>query len=346
MGLKLWFERGAWAAQSAADKAAEIEPEKVNSIAVIRHAAFGDMVLTRAFLLELRKHFPSAKITLSIVSNYNFCVPEDLVDRVHIAHGSDRRDISLRKQIRQLRALGYHDLIFDLASTSRSAWLCLLNPAKLKLGFPYRHLQRVLLYDAAVLRSDLKFELETMLEMLNLIGLKTDWPPHFDLPGEAMKRERPYLVYFTSASTRGKCWSADRFSALIAELADEYAEHEHIVLEGVADWESIDDVMALLKNRKNITAMKAGSLEDSIALFKGALLLVSNDTGTRNLAIATETPTVGIFFSTVPYRYWPRYGCHDVVFNPDGSQPEVDAVYQAVHNRMQKIQPDLQPSVF
>lgn len=345
MGLKLWFERGAWAAQSAANKIGAIEPEKVNSIAVIRHAAFGDMVLIRAFLLELRKHFPNAKITLSIVSNYRFCVPEDLVDRVHTAYGSDRRDISLREQIRQLRALGYHDLIFDLASTSRSAWLCLLNPAKFKLGFPYHHLQRILLYDAAVLRSDLKFELETMLEMLNLIGVKTDWPPRFDLPGEAMIRERPYLVYFTSASTTGKCWSADRFSSLIAQLADEYAEYEHIVLEGVADWESIDAVMASLKNRKNVTAMKAGSLEESIALFKGSLLLVSNDTGTRNLAIATETPTVGIFFSTVPYRYWPRYGYHEVVFNPDGSQPDVDAVYQSVRGIMQQIQPDSQLSV-
>ncbi len=345
MGLKLWFERGAWAAQSAYDKVAAIEPEKVNNIAVIRHAAFGDMVLTRAFLLELRKHFPGAKITLSIVSNYHFCVPEDLVDRVHITHGSDRRDISLPKQIQQLRALGYHDLIFDLASTSRSAWLCLLNPAKLKLGFPYHHLQRVLLYDAAVLRSDLKFELETMLEMLNLIGLKTDWPPRFDLHGEAMKRERPYLVYFTSASTTGKCWPASRFSALIARLADEYAEHEHIVLEGVADWESIDDIMVSLQNRRNVTAMKAGGLDESIALLKGALLLISNDTGTRNLAIATETPTVGIFFRTVPYRYWPRYGRHDVVFNPDGSQPDVDAVFQSVCSLMQKIPPDLQPAI-
>ena len=337
MGLKLWFERGAWASRSAAGKAGAVDPEKVTSIAVIRHAAFGDMVLTRAFLLELRQHFPNAKITLSIVSNYRFCVPEDLVDRIHVAHGSDRRDTSRREQIRQLRALGYHDLLFDLASTSRSAWLCLLNPAKLKLGFPYHHLQRLLLYDAAVLRSDLKFEVETMLDMLNLIGLKTAWPPRFDLPGEALRREHPYLVYFTSASIVEKCWAADHFSALIAMLADKYADYEHIVLEGVADWESIDEVMAPLKTKSNVTAMKAGSLEDSIALLKGAALLVSNDTGTRNLAIATQTPSVGIFYSTVPYRYWPRYDYHDVVFNTDGSQPQVDAVYHSVNRLLQRI---------
>ena len=332
MGLKLWFERGAWASRRAAAKLAAIDPAKVASIAVIRHAAFGDMVLTRAFLRELRRHFPAASITLSIVSNYRFCVPEDMVDRIHVAHGSDRRDLPRREQIRQLKALGYHDLIFDLASTSRSAWLCLLNPAKLKLGFPYHHLQRILLYDAAVLRSDMRFEVDSMLDMLNLIGLKTDWPPRFDLPGEPLRRERPFLVYFTSASIEGKCWPAGHFSELIERLARAFSEHEHIVLEGVADWESIDEVMAPLRGLENVTPMKAGSLDDSIALLKGAALLVSNDTGTRNLAIATETPTVGIFFSTVPYRYWPRYGRHDAVFNPDGSLPSVESVFCAARD--------------
>jgi len=152
-----------------------------------------------------------------------------------------------------------------------------------------------------------------------------------------MKRQRPYLVYFTSASITEKCWPANCFASLIEKLADQYTDYEHIVLEGVADWESIDDVMRPLKNKNNVTAMKAGSLEDSIALFKGATLLVSNDTGTRNLAIATQTPSVGIFFSTVPYRYWPRYDCHDVVFNPDGSLPEVGAVYRCVADLMQRI---------
>ena len=56
--------------------------------------------------------------------------------------------------------------------------------------------------------------------------------------------------------------------------------------------------------------------------------MVSNDTGLRNLAIATETPTVGIFFSTVPFTYWPRDDMHEVIFNSDGSVPGVEAVCQ------------------
>ena len=76
--------------------------EDVGSIAVIRHAALGDIVLLRPFLFELRRFFPNASITLSLVSNYVYGAPEELVDRVHIIHGSDQRDVPRLKQIKKI----------------------------------------------------------------------------------------------------------------------------------------------------------------------------------------------------------------------------------------------------
>ena len=76
--------------------------------------------------------------------------------------------------------------------------------------------------------------------------------------------------------------------------------------------------------------IKGGELDDTIALLKGATLVVSNDTGIRNLAITMQTPTVGIFFYTVPYRYWPRYGSHEVVFEHSGAIPSVDSVFESI----------------
>jgi ADP-heptose:LPS heptosyltransferase len=56
-------------------------------------------------------------------------------------------------------------------------------------------------------------------------------------------------------------------------------------------------------------------------------LVVSNDTGVRNLAISVDCPTVGIFFSTVPHRYWPRGNDrHEAVFLADGATPTVELV--------------------
>lgn len=335
--MKLWFERGAWASRKGREKLTAYSPAAVKSIAVIRHAALGDMVLVRAFLAELRRHYPNASITLSLVTNYCYGVPDDMVDRLHVVHGSDQRKASIREKIRRIRELGYHDLLFDLAATSRSFWVCLLNPAGLKIGFPYRPLQRRLYYDLTVLRSDFKFEAEIMLDMLNLIGCKTDYPPDFHMAVEPEKRARPYLLYFTSASTTSKCWPEENFAELLRYAAEKYPDMDHLVLEGKADWESINGLLQQVGKSSNIYGVKPMPLEQTMRLLKGAQVVICNDTGIRNLAITLETPTLGIFFSTVPFRYWPRYGQHDVVFTPNGSIPSVEMVQNSLQAILSEI---------
>lgn len=330
--MKLWLERGAWVSNKARKIIEAWAPTDVERIAVIRHAALGDMVLTRPFLLELRRFFPNAVLTLSTVSHYTYGTPDDLVDRVHTMYGNDRRDVKIMQQIRQARQLGEQDILFDLANTSRSLWLGLVNKARVKIGFPYRPWQQRIYFDAAVWRSDFQFEAMNMLDMLHLLGVDTRFPPVFNLPGAAQTRQRPCLVYFTSASTANKCWPREHFVQLIDQCASAYPGHDHILLQGTADWESVTPLAQQLQHHENVLVQKAMPLEQTIALLKTADCVVSNDTGIRNLAISTETPTVGIFFSTIPYRYWPRYGGHMAVFNADGSVPAVPAVYQAVES--------------
>jgi len=335
--MKLWFKKGAWASKKAKQLVEQIASEEVKSIAVIRHAALGDMVLTRCFLVELRKHFPNAKITLSLISNYIRGAPEDLVDRVHVICGSDQRNTPWQEQLKRLRELGEHDLLFDLAATSRSFLLCMFNRAKLKVGFPYRLSQRHLYYDVTTPRTDLAFEADDMLKQLNVLSLRTSYPPQFKMPGSAKSSDTPYIIYFTSASADYKCWPEAHFAGLLDNMAQNYPGYKHQILEGVNDSESIDNLIKSLTVKSGVEPVKADSVDDTVALLKGATLVVSNDTSIRNIAITTDTPTVGIFFSTEPYRYWPRCGNHDIVFNPDHSVPSVDQVYAAIQGLLTKI---------
>ena len=330
--MKLWLERGAWVSNKARKLFAALNPAEVKRVGVIRHAALGDMVLARPFLIEARRFFPNAILTLSTVSHYTYGTPDDLVDRVHTMYGNDRREVKLAQQIRQARELGEQDILFDLANTSRSLWLGLVNKARIKIGFPYRPWQQRFYFDAAVWRSDFLFEAVNMLDMLHLLGANTQFPPQFALPGEPQTRQRPCLVYFTSASTPNKCWPQENFVKLIDQCATAFPKHDHILLEGKAEWESVSPLMPQLQQHKNVQVQKAMPLDQTIAFLKSAACVISNDNGIRNLAISTETATVGIFFSTIPYRYWPRYGRHTAVFNQDGSIPSVSAVYQAIEN--------------
>jgi len=326
--MKFWFTKGVWQSKRAAKTIGSISRETVKSIAVIRHAALGDMVLTRSFLVEARRAFPNASITLSLVSNYTRGAPVDLVDRVHIVHGSGTKDVSIAGKIGNFRELGYHDLVFDLATTNKSLFTCVLNPALMKIGFPYRGLQARLFYDVAVCRSDLNFEVCDMLNMLHVFGVKTAYPHEYSMPGEALKRDRPYMIYFAGASTQVKCWPAGHFSELIRIMAAGYPDHDHLVLEGIQHWEKADAIMQPLADTANAGVVQADTIEETTALIKGADLVVANDTGIRHVAIVAETPTVGLFFSD-PYRYWPRYDIHDVAMPAVDGPTEVETAHAA-----------------
>ena len=334
--MKLWLEKGGWASERARSAVGDKRPEEIRSIAVIRHAALGDQVLTRPFLLQARRFFPSASITLSLIDSYQYGAPVDLVDRVHIAAGRGQPQLPFRAQIAKARELGPHDILFDFAATTRSFWLCILTQAWLKIGFPYRHRLGRLLYDMTILRSDFRFEAELLIDALNIFGWKTEYPLRFGFSAPPERRERPYVVYFPGASVSSKQWPWEHFANLLTLLAQSHPEREHIILEGITPLDTIGTILDRLAGHKNVTALKARELSETVSLLKGASLVVSNDTGIRNLAIAAEVPTIGIFFSTVPFRYWPRGQTHDVVFNADGSFPSVSDVAAAVERSLMR----------
>ena len=335
--MKFWFERGAWASSQARQKISLIKPNQVKKIAVVRHAALGDMLLLRPFLGELRKFFPNAKITLSLVSNYLYGAPSDLVDELHVMHGNEKKS-SLRDKYAVIKSLRSVDILFDLADTHRSRYLCLLSDARLKIGFPYRWYLRHMLLDAAVPRSDFAFEADNMLDTLRLLGAKPADPLNYCWPPEPASSvlEGPFIVYFPFASIENKCWPQERYQELIRQLADRYPEYEHVVLGGISEFESVNTYRFLERSIKNVRLQESLPLNETLSLLREASLVISNDTGIRNAAIAVSTPTIGVFYSTVPYRYWPKNQAHDIVFNSDGSIPDVSSVLSAVEKALAK----------
>jgi len=333
--MKLWFNKGVWTRKNTDKKIKNLCFSDIKKIAILRHAALGDMVLTRSFIVEARKAFPNAFITLSIVSKYTRGTPDDLVDRVHVVHGSENRNVSIIERYKRIKELGEQDIIFDLASTSRSSMTCLFNRAILKTGFPYKKFHARLLFDIAIPRSDLNFEGCDMMNMLNALGIKTAYPHQYDMPGEALLREKPYIIYFIGASTPLKVWPAERFSELLKQMSKDYPEHDHLVLEGIKEWETADKILAPLQKTSNVSVIKADTIDETVSVLKGAALVVSNDTGIRHLAIVSETPTVGIFFKD-PYRYWPRFEIHDVAMPDENGPASVEEVHRCCNNILSK----------
>lgn len=333
--MKLWYEKGAWASKKAKKTALSLSPETVRSIVVIRHAAIGDMMVLRPFLIQAREFFPNASITLSIVNNYAYGAPSDLVDRVHVV---DKKKNGIKttyaERLRQIKELGEHDILFDMADTSLSGMISLLTKATLKIGFPYRRIKSYLFHDVAVLRSDLVPEVETLLHMLYILGAPKKEKLEYGYAHWKTDSDNPYIIYFTTASLGWKCWPKEEFAEVIERMAKAYPHIQHKVLEGIHNYEKVDDMMEKLAAYSNVSKVEPLPLEQLMPFLGESMLVVSGDTGIRNMAIAANVPTVGIFFFTVPYRYLPCDPKHAAVFYSDGSTPDVDKVLDAVERQM------------
>ena len=326
--MKLWRERQTWQRKNAEEKLAALKIEKIKSIAVIKHAAYGDLLCTRPFLLTLRKYFPSASITFCNISHYTRGTPNDLVDRVFVAPGKNN-SLSLYGRLKAFKELGEHDLLFDLTASTPSFILSLVNKAKFKIGFQHRNIHRFI-YDVAIPRAQFRFEAETFLEQLHILGMQYELPLDYAMPVEPAKREKPYVIYFPTASSQSKSWPVESFISLISQAATAYPDMDHVILSGLAEWEIqyAKTIQKQLEHHHNVLSLPAG--DNDAGLIRSARVLVANDTGIRHLGIATGTATVGIFFDTPPFGYWPRFANHEVVFEIDGSIPPVEHVMLAL----------------
>ena len=340
--IKLNFRRGSAFASKKAKKYLEtINPEDVKTITIIRHAAIGDFMNIRPFLINAREYFPNANITLSVLRTAMYGIPHDLIDDLHIMDKDDPKDktkkTSILTRIKQARELSPQDIIFDLTDSSLTILLIIFSKAKLKIGYPYRWIRRIP-YDITTLRSDFVVEAESTQHMLNILGSQNLTPLKYGFENIYSKKNiQNRIIYFPGASINIKCWEENKFITLIDKLSNEYPSYEHIILQGIREDEKFINIYESLQNRRNVKLQTTMNLDDTMNFLSNSILLVSNDTGIRNMAIATETSTVGIFFATIPFRYWPRDGKHECVFTIDYKSPSADMVFKITKNLINKM---------
>ena len=340
--MKLNFRRGsAFASEKAREFLKNKKPQDFKKIAVIRHAAIGDWVATRPFLIELKKYFPNAKITLCVDANAIYGMPEDLVDEIFYMYKHKKYDKSKKtsffERVKNVRELAYQDIIFDLTDSSFTLMMIIFAKAGLKIGYPFRNLRR-LFYDVSILRSQYTFESYTHLDMLNVLNYPNiPIPLQYNLSIKTVDKQNPYIIYFAGASMKNRCWSEKNYVNLIKEMILRYPEFNHTILQGIREDEKFLEIYKPFENSSNVILQEALSIDKIYDFLAQAHLVVVGDTGIRNMAIGTNTPTLGIFFNLTPYKYWPRDIKHDCVFNYDLIEPTVDEVYQAVVKHLEKI---------
>ncbi|MBL7002394.1 MAG: glycosyltransferase family 9 protein [Gammaproteobacteria bacterium] len=342
--MKLNFRRGgAFASQYAKKFAASKNPDDIKKITVIRHAAIGDFIVIRPFLIELKKFFPNAEVTLSVLRSSMYGMPEDLVDHIHIMDKVDpnnkAKKIGLIGRIKQAKSMPPQDIIFDLTDSALTLLMIIFSPSKLTVGYSYRAFRR-LFYNISTLRSDFVFETQSILHQLNMFGANTQhYPLEYQLTTQTRNTDQPFIVYFPGASVKSKCWPEDKFVELIEKMCIDYPDYNHVILKGIQADEDFKAIYSPFLNQHNVIHQDPLPLDKIYDYLAQASLVIAGDTGVRHMAIGANTPTLGIMW--IPHltalRYLPKIQQHQVVFNPNYTPPLADDVYKATHKMLSNI---------
>jgi len=337
--LQLNFrQKAAFASKKAVNYLADKNPDDISQIVIVRHAAIGDFMNIRPFLIGLKSFFPSAKITLSTINSYTYGTPNDLINEVHVIDRTvGDKKTSFFQRIKQIKQLPQADLLFDLTDSSLSLYTTIFSKPKLKIGYSYRSFRRFF-YDISTLRSDFVLEADSVLHMLYMLGYSRHGDLEYGYGKLYPKKHAKQIVYFAGASMKNKCWNEDKFTALIEQLSDQYTDYQHVILQGIRKDEQFLEIYSPISHKKNVKLQKTMSLEGAMQFLANSHLLISNDTGIRNMAIATQTPTIGIFFDIAPFKYWPNEQKHDCVFNKNYQQPAMTDVLDSAVKMMEYLQ--------
>jgi ADP-heptose:LPS heptosyltransferase len=299
--------------------------ERVRRVLVIRHRAAGDLLLTTPALRALRLGLPTARIEVLTARGMGELLEGN--PDIDSVLEFDRRSIGSQAALYARLLRGGWDLVLDLVSNPRSAWMTALTRARARAGYAIPG--RSWAYTRSISREPrsasgpiLRYAPEGALDLVRALGLPSrgveltfrvspraersmeDW-----LEAQGERSSRPLLACLPAGSWLSKTWPAERFATAMDALSEQ----------GTVVWLWGPEERRLAESCRE--RMQSPSLlapeigwQELGALIRRSSLWVGNDSGPKHLAVALGVPTVTIFGPTHPTTWHPPEGPHVALF--------------------------------
>ncbi len=273
------------------------------NVLVIKHGAFGDVVLAFRAFAGIRRAHPRAHITLLTTAAFKtLLAPSPWFDQIEI---DNRMPVwNLNAGVRLRRQLRGFDMVYDLQTSSRSSRYFRLagRPAWSGIAkgcaFPHNNPARRTMHTR-----------ERIAEQLSIAGIKDlpdpdlSWLTGTDISRHGLPERFALLVPGASIRWPEKRWPLSKFKA----LADALSLPRVVV--GGPEEQMPDEV-------PGVNLVGRTSLLELAAITAKASLAIGNDTGPMHLAAALGVPSIVLFsHASDPALAAPRY--------PHGGRPTI-----------------------
>lgn len=294
-------------------------PERIESIALLQTPGIGDTVLLTGVVVDLRRHFPSARIVLLLSPNNASLAPL-------VADADECIALPITDPVRAVSLLRRHhfDILLDFAPWARVHAICsALARASFTIGYrtpgQYRHFA----YDVCADYSPDRHELENQRELLRAIDLTAGAPPRLRLSSELDEETKNSelagtVVFHPWPGGTGrllKQWPVDRWADLAHRVAS--LGHRIVVTGAPSDTTATQTLVGVINLPGDKVSNLAGklSLEEIAALLKNAAAVVSVNTGIMHMAAVLGCRLVALHGPTSPKR-WGPIGPRSIAITP------------------------------
>jgi len=287
----------------------EVE-KKGMKILVVRLDRIGDVLLSLGAFAAIRQKYPNARIS-ALVRPHARAIPEriaEVSETLVYDYGKAGRHRSILGYLRLVGELRrkHFDVAFVLHPTLRSHLLCLFAGIPLRIGVAAEGGGQLLTHKIADHRADgLQHESHNVLDVLAAFGIQpsaqSTSTPFQVFPEDTAKASSllaasgitpgtRYAVFHAGSSSRSKEWPAGYFVELAKGLARVGFK---TILVGGAETSVISRTIATGSGAVDLTGRT--DLPSLAAIFRGAAVVVSNDSGPAHLAAAVGAPVISIF---------------------------------------------------
>ncbi len=322
----------------------------VSNILAIRLSGIGDVILMMPALAELKRAFPSSRLTLitgsQCASIAELCISVDAVVPVDRKAIKDKPRLGALREIfrlvRGVRGAGF-DLVVDFHSLRETNLMTWISGASYRVGL--QRSQRAYLpfcFNLEPAPQDPQLHMADTFRAVarNVVGIPTcggeDGPfiqvgPDAKAIAARFDGPRPRVVLNVGASRAPRRWPASRFSKVASHAVGQLGASVLVIGGRAPEEESLArKVQAGAEKPSRVHLANGLSFPEIAALIETADLLVSNDTGPMHIGPALGVPTIGIFAGGSPHHYGPGGPLDQCIQGTSMEEIAVDPVISAM----------------
>jgi heptosyltransferase-1 len=286
-------------------------------ILILKPTSLGDVIHAIPVLRLLKQAYPSSEIYWWISAELSSLLESD-PDLTGLFLFYRKKSESpffwptLLRELRRMRRMNFTHVI-DLQSLARSGITAWLANGEVTIGLDDPREGASTFYDVRVPRPSYHTHaVDWYLQSLRYFHIK----PHFNFewlparPSDLAKMKQAGLadrriILNPGARWENKRWPVEHFRELAQELPRLFPDTQIVLLGGKSDYE----LTTAIKNGSPAIFDLAGrtSLSEMVEVIRGALFMVTNDTGPMHIAAAVGTPLIPLFGPTTGARTGP-YG--------------------------------------